>query len=63
MFRNAGFGILQVELGDDVIAVLLVQRPFRSNTSTIAAISHMLETVASLIDMLSRVGRLLDMVE
>ena len=35
----------------------LVQRPFCSSSSTIAAISHMLEIVASSMDMVSRLGR------
>lgn len=35
----------------------LLQSPFRSNSSTIAAISHILEIVASSIDMDSRLGR------
>jgi hypothetical protein len=34
-----------------------VQGPFCSSSSTIAAISHMLEMVASSMDMVSRVGR------
>src|SRR2546427_2766682 len=47
------------ELCDDVVEVLLCAQPFRSSTSTMAAISHMSETVASSRDMLSRLGRLL----
>src|SRR5436309_15955244 len=35
----------------------LVQKSFSSSTSTMAAISHMLETVASSRGMLSRLGR------
>src|SRR3990172_8654601 len=34
-----------------------MQRPLRSKTSTMAAISQMLETVASSMDMVSRLGR------
>jgi hypothetical protein len=41
-------------IGMDCLDHLL---PLRCRTSTIAAISHMLEIVASSIDMLSRVGR------
>ncbi len=49
------------ELGDDVVEVFLRAEPFRSSTSTIAAMSHMSETVASSMDMVSRVGQLLFM--
>jgi hypothetical protein len=43
--RMLGMGILTAELGDDVVEVLFVQGPLRSRTSTMAAISHILETV------------------
>ena len=49
------------EPGDDVVEVFLRAEPFRSSTSTIAAMSHMSETVASSMDMVSRVGQLLFM--
>jgi len=40
-----------------LVLVGFVHRLFRSNTSTMAAISHILEMVASSMDMVSRVGR------
>lgn len=51
-------GVHTAGFWDDVVKVLLVQGPFRSSASTIAAISHMLEMVASLMAMVSRLGRL-----
>ena len=50
-------GILAPKLGDDVVQVLLRAESFRSSTSTMAAISHMLEMVGSSMDMVSRLGR------
>ena len=56
--RNAGTGILAAKFGDAVVErSYFVQRPFRSSTSTIAAISRMLETVDSSMDMESLVAR------
>ena len=43
-FRNAETEILAVEFGDDVQRSYFVHKLFRSKTSTIAAISHMIET-------------------
>ena len=55
--RNAGTGILAAKFGDAVVErSCFVQRPFRSSTSTIRAISQMLETVASSRDTESLVG-------
>jgi hypothetical protein len=42
---------------DDVVEFLLVQSPLRSSSSTIAAISHMLEMVVSQTDMVSCLWR------
>ena len=50
-------GFLASRLCADIVEVLLVQRPFFSSSSTIAAISHMLKIVASSRDRMSRVGR------
>jgi len=56
-FRNAGAGILAARLGDDVIEVVLRAEALRSRTSTIEAISYILEMVASSRDMVSHLGR------
>ena len=56
-FRNAGAGLLRRNSGMMSSRSCLVQRPFRSSTSTIAAISQMLEMVASSMTMVSRLRR------
>jgi hypothetical protein len=56
-FRNAGAGLLRRNSVMMLWGACLAQRPFRSSTSTIAAISHMLEMVASSMVMVSRLGR------
>jgi hypothetical protein len=55
--RNIDTGIRAAKLGDDLVEILFRAEALRSNTSTIAAISHMFETVASSRDMVSRLGR------
>jgi len=56
-FRNAGAGLLRRNSVMMSWRSCLVQRPFRSSTSTIVAVSHMLEMVASSMAMVSRLGR------